>query len=575
MITEASGKVKYHLSFPQKENHFVKVEIEIDKTGGAMMDIKMPVWTPGSYKVRDFSRNVQDFTAFDEKGKALVCSKINKNTWQVKGEKGKGKIKVMYTVYAFEPSVRTSYVDNVQAFLHGVSIFMYALGYENKPCEVTFELPETWKEITVALPKVNGAYVAENYDLLADSPFALGNQKVYPFVAAGVPHRIAMLGDGNYDLNTLIKDFTRIIEKETEMFGHHPCTEYVIFIQNVESGGGGLEHLNSQTSVITRWSYTNELKYKSFLGLFAHEYFHLWNVKRIRPIELGPFNYDSENYTQMLWVAEGITSYFDDLFLRRCEFYTKDAYLGILSNSINKLENQPGNKVQTLSESSFDAWIKLYNPDENSSNSSISYYLKGSLLALILDLEILHTTAGNKRLDDVMKYLYTEYYQKKNRGFTLDEFKNALKNISGRSVDTLLDQLLYTTEPYDYSKYLGYVGIVPENISSDKVSLGISVSEENGNTFVKYVNVNSKLGKAGLSANDELISINGYRVKNDLTEFQSRLKPGEKIVLLISRAGVMHTFVSECEKDSDYNYKLLEQKDASEDQKKLKEIWLR
>lgn len=569
------AEVIYKISFPKPETHYVHVEIEIDKPAGTFADFIMPVWTPGSYKVREFSKNVEQFEGSAE-GNILSTQKTNKYTWRVNFKKGIKKITVSYKVYSFEMGVRTSYIDQFQAFLHGVSIFMYAEGYASKPCKIVFAKPASWAKITVALPEsAENTFTAENYDLLADSPFALGNHDLFDFKVAGINHRVAMLGEGNYDKTKIISDFTKIIEKEVSLFGDHPSPEYVIFIQNVEAGGGGLEHLNSQTSVIQRWAYSNEAKYKSFLGLIAHEYFHLWNVKRIRPIELGPFDYTKENYTKMLWQVEGITSYYDDLFLKRCEIYKEEEYLGLISTAINKLENLPGSKVQTLALSSFDAWIKLYIPDENSDNSTISYYHKGMLVAMLVDLEIIKRTNGVKKLDDVMRLLYTKYYKEQKRGFTEEEFANALENVAGSSFNDLLQSLVYSTSPIDFSKYLNYVGLELKNQPATKMPLGITTKFENGKTIVKSVELNRAASKAGLSANDEIIAINGYRVNGDLEEFSTRFTEGKNVEIIVSRMGKVISLNLRPEKDPTVNYKLTGIEKRSEDQKKLLEFWLK
>jgi predicted metalloprotease with PDZ domain len=571
--TAMQGEVIYKVSIPKPETHYVHVEIEIEKPTGTYTDFIMPVWTPGSYKVREFSRNVDHVTANSE-GKDLNVEKLNKSTWRVNFKKGISKITFSYNVYAFEMGVRTSYVDQFQGFLHGVSVFMYADGYQKQTCKISYTKPDNWKHITVALPEVGpNIFMAENYDLLADSPFALGNHAIISFDVKGVKHRVAMLGEGNYDAEKIKTDFTKIIEKEISMFGEHPSPEYVVFIQNVEMGGGGLEHLNSQTSVIQRWAYSNEAKYKSFLGLIAHEYFHLWNVKRIRPIELGPFDYTQENYTKMLWVAEGITSYYDDLFLKRCDIYKEEEYLGIIATAINKNENLPGAKVQSLDMSSFDAWIKFYNPDENSDNISISYYQKGMLASFILDLEIIKRTNGKKKLDDVMKYLYTEFYKTKKRGFTEDEFAKALETVAGSSFETLLKEMIYTTKPLSYETYLGYVGLTLKNQASAKMPLGINTKLENGKTVVKFVELNRPASKAGLSVNDEIIAINGYRVNGDIDEFTARFKEGLEAEMLVSRMGKLVTLKITPEKDPTVNYKLVKMENLTDEQKALFDFW--
>ena len=333
--------------------------------------------------------------------------------------------------------------------------------------------------------------------------------------------------------------------------------------------------MNSQTSVIQRWAYSNEAKYKSFLGLIAHEYFHLWNVKRIRPIELGPFDYTKENYTNMLWIMEGITSYFDDLFLKRCEIYKDEEYLAIVATAITKMENLPGAKVQTLAASSFDAWIKFYIADENSDNSTISYYQKGMLASMIIDLEIIKRTNGKKKLDDVMRLLYTEYYKTKKRGFTEDEFAKALETVAGSSFTELLQNMVYTTNPIEYGKYLQYVGVELKNQPSGKMPLGLNTKLENGKTIVKFVEVNRPASKAGLSVNDEIIAINGYRVNGDIDEFTSRLKEGIEAEMLVSRMGKLITLKVVPEKDPTVNYKLVKMENVTEEQKVLYNFWVK
>jgi predicted metalloprotease with PDZ domain len=575
-IYSMQASVRYNISFPKVHSHYVKVEMLIDNPAGSATNFIMPVWTPGSYKVREFSRNVEQCQASGDGNQNLDLKKINKNTWRVEFKKGTKTLKFSYLVYAFEMGVRTSYVDQFQAFLHGGSAFMYAENYEKQACIVHFEKPKEWSKITVALPETEPqTFTAENYDLLADSPFAVGNHEIIEFNAGGIKHRVAMLGEGNYQIDKIKTDFINIIEKEVSMFNEHPSPEYVIFIQNVEAGGGGLEHLNSQTSVITRWAYSNETKYKSFLALIAHEYFHLWNVKRIRPIELGPFDYNKENYTNMLWVAEGITSYYDDLFLKRCDIYKEDEYLGIVSTAISKIENLPGNKVQSLAQSSFDAWIKLYLPDENSDNSSISYYQKGMLVAFVLDLEIIKRTNGNKKLDDVMRYLYTEYFKNKKRGFTEIEFTNALEKVTGTSFKELLDAMVYTTNDIEYAKYLAYVGLELKNTESIKMPLGITSKTENGKTIVKFVEIDRAASKAGISVNDEIIAINGYRVNGDLEDFTSRFKLNQPVEVLLSRSGKLFTVSVNPEKDPTVNYKISKSPTMTEEQKKLYDIWLK
>jgi predicted metalloprotease with PDZ domain len=260
----------------------------------------------------------------------------------------------------------------------------------------------------------------------------VGTQDVFGFDAAGVKYEVAMYGGGNYDKERLKKDMAKVIEAETAVFGENPNKHYTFIVHNRSRGGGGLEHLSSTVLGASREQYGSEGGYISFLGLVAHEHFHLWNVKRLRPIVLGPFDYETENYTTNLWIAEGFTAYYQNLIRRHAELYSVDSYLADAVGDINTVENQPGTKVQPLAEASFDAWIKAYRPNENSYNTGISYYDKGAVVGMLLDLEIMNTTGGKQSLDDVMKYMYNTYYKGKKRGYTDAEFKLAFEKFAGK-----------------------------------------------------------------------------------------------------------------------------------------------
>ena len=432
-LTSQSQTINYELSSPEPHTHYFEVGMNVSDYKVAYFDIKMPVWAPGSYLIREFAKSVENVQATSE-GKEVEVKKIDKNTWRIFSKK-KNNIQIKYKVYAFELSVRTSYVDMSHSYVNGTSVFMYVNDKINVGGTLDIKPYKDWKEISTGMPIVDGNKWKRsfaNYDILVDSPIEVGNQEIFDFEAAGVVHTVAMYGQGNYEVEKLKKDMARVIESCTSVFGFNPNKEYTFIIHNLTNGSGGLEHLNSTTLQVNRWTY-GEKKYNGFLSLVAHEYFHLWNVKRIRPVELGPFNYEQENYTSLLWIMEGFTSYYDELLLLRSGFYDEDLYLNKLTGTITRVENQPGNKVLPLSESSLDAWIKLYRPNENSYNTTISYYSKGSLVAAMLDLEIIHSTDGEKSLDDVLIYLYKNYHEKQGRGFTEKEAKAAIEKVAGKT----------------------------------------------------------------------------------------------------------------------------------------------
>jgi len=305
---------------------------------------------------------------------------------------------------------------------------------------------------------------------------------------------------------------------------------------------GGLEHANSTTLEVNRWTYEGN-EYLGFLSLVAHEYFHLWNVKRMRPKELGPFNYDEENYTDLLWVMEGFTSYYDELFLRRAGFYSEDDYINKIIGTINYVENSVGNKVQCVAHSSFDAWIKAYRPTENSSNTTISYYSKGQILACLLDLYIIQKFNADKSLDDFLQKLYKDFYLKNNVGFTEEEFQATLESFLGEDMDWFFTKYVYGTETPDYKKYFAFVGLNFFNADdSVKPFLGVKASGS-GRLIITGITAGSAAEEYGLSVNDEIIAVNGFRV--DQTEFDNYVKTlntGDEFEVLISRDNILKTY---------------------------------
>lgn len=538
-MAQAETKLQYNINITQPQTHYAQVTLTIENYSGTALHFKMPVWTPGSYLVREFEKSIESLKVLAD-GKPIDVFHPNKNTWTIENLKAK-KIELSYSIYAFEFSVRTSFIDASHAFLHNTSIFMYADELQNSPGRVVLHYPAQWKNISTSLNKLDepATFSFENYDELADSPIEIGNHEQVSFEVMGVTHTLAMVGPGNYNLQKFTTDLQKMCSTMGEIVGEHPCKNYVFFVQNVENGGGGLEHKNSCCVMMSRWNYSDPSKYRDFLGLCAHEYFHLWNVKRIRPIELGPFNYSEENYTRQLWVAEGITSYYDELALLRAGLVSQREFVQTLETYINNLENRPGSKVQTLAESSFDAWIKEYRPNENSKNTSISYYSKGLVVAALLDAEICATTGGAMHLDDLMKLLYKRFYKEKKRGFDEKEFIAAASEIAKKDMGPFFSKYLYSLETPDYATILGGCGLQVKKQEENKKELGISTALENGRTVIKSVTRNSAAWIGGLNVNDELIAINGVRVNNDADAVVRNLSSPGIITAVVNRSGLV------------------------------------
>lgn len=575
---QAAPQIAYTVSMDQPHTHYFDVQMSISGYKKQFVDFKIPVWTPGSYMIREYARNVEAFAAKNSKGQDLKWEKVNKNTWRVYSNAA-DEIRVNYKVYAFEISVRTPFLDASHGYIQPAAVFMFVKELITNPSIVTVKPYKDWNQISSGLSsegKNKFILKAPNYDILVDSPIEVGTHKIVEFSVKNIPHRVAIYGEGNYDEQRLLADMKTIVEEVISMFGEIPYEHYTFIVHNLQSGGGGLEHLNSTTLQTGRWNYGTETGYTGFLSLVAHEYFHLYNVKRIRPKALGPFDYENENYTTLLWVSEGITSYYDDYLLRRVGLSSPDEYLYIATSNIGTVENAPGSKVQSVAESSFDAWIKYYRPNENSNNTSISYYTKGAILGMLLDLEILNSTQGQKNFDDVLRFLYNEYFKKQKRGFTQEEMQAAVEKVAGKPLNDFFQKHVYNTEPIDYNKYLGYVGLKLVNNSEGKNEpyLGANTSYANGKLTVTSVMRGTTAYTSGLNVNDEIIAIDNYRVADDLNRIVGTKKVGDTIKILINRAGIMQTLEAEVTKNPNISYRMQRLENSTPQQEALLSKWL-
>ena len=539
LVAKAQLKVSYEVSFKEPQAHYADVEMDISGISKDYIDVKMPVWAPGSYLVREFSKNVEGFTAADVK-KQLRTEKLTKNTWRVYTGKSKS-VQIKYSVYAFEVSVRTAFIDATHAFLSPTGIFMYPdkqLALESTVKIIPFE---GWSKVSTGLPSVAGekfTYKAKNYDILFDSPIEVGNQDVFEFMAAGVKHEVAMYGGGNYNADRLKVDMAKVVEQATAIYGENPNKNYTFIVHNFSRGGGGLEHLNSTVLGASRDGYSTERGYNGFLNLVAHEYHHLWNVKRLRPVALGPFDYENENYTTDLWIAEGFTAYYENKFMLRAGFITPEEFVGTLTAAVSAVVNTPGAKVQSASEASFDAWIKYYRPNENSNNTTVSYYSKGEIVGMLMDLEIAHATKGAKSLDDVMKAMYLQC-KSTGKGYTDAEYKAMVEKISGISFTDFWAKYVNGTYAIEYGKYLGFAGIAVEDLNAGKniPYLGLATKRTEGHILISAVSRNSGAWIAGLNVGDEVLSVDGIAAEPVVEKTSSFIdkKAGDIITVKVKR----------------------------------------
>jgi predicted metalloprotease with PDZ domain len=577
----------------------VDIEIKRGAIGPSEESLIMPVWTPGSYLIREFERHVQDFQAVDGAGQALKWQKLNKNTWRVTTS-GSQNWHARYKVYANELSVRTNELNSGHAFWNNAALLMYPEGQLKTPSTVRVLAPDVWK-VATGLPPVGGqknTFRAEDFDVLYDSPFEVSNFKTISFLVKGVPHRIVIDGEGNYDPERMKRDVQKIVETQIEIMGGEvPYRDYTFILHLRSNAGGGLEHLNSTALGYSRFGFiereerstsaspnattANQPTYRGFLSLVSHEFFHVWNVKRLRPDVLGPFDYTQENYTKLLWVAEGITDYYADVALRRAGLISDRDFLSSAARSFQQLQDTPGRFVQSVEDSSFDTWIKFYRQDENSINSQVSYYDKGAIVGLLLDLEIRKRSGGTKSLDDVLRHIYQAFY-KKGLNYTPSDFQKAAESMAGASLDEFFSRFVRGTEELDYNASLAAAGLkLDRGIKMDgtkaleRVYLGADTIEDNDRLVVRRVYAGSPAYEQGLNTGDQIVALNNMRVTKQF--FDARIaekKPGDLINLTIFRFDDLSTLLIKLGGRTEGTYRIVPVENPTELQRKVYQSWV-
>jgi len=560
--------ISYQVAMHQPESHLYEVRLRVQDWQASVMDLKMPVWTPGSYLVREYAKNLQDFSVLDIDERSIPWCKKSKNHWQI-DTTGITDITVHYRIFANELTVRTNHLDQTHAYFNGAATFLYLVGFEKYPIQVTIITPESSWRISCALPPLpeyRHTFIAADFDTLVDSPFEIGTHESHYFEVLEKPHELAIWGQGNnFQARTAIADIEKIIKAEAELFGGLPYESYLFILHLTSDGYGGLEHKNSCSLIYQRFGFRAKDKYNQFMQLVAHEFFHLWNVRRIRPKALEVFDYDQENYTSCLWFCEGTTSYYDVILPWRSGVYDAKTLLDNLSKDINRFLNIPGRLVQPLSESSWDAWIKLYRRDANSDNSQISYYLKGELVSLLLDLLIRERHNNQRSLDNVMQILWQKFGIPE-IGYTPEQLCNIIESVANVNLDDFWQLCLHSTEELPLNQYLKPFGLkVQANGNSEAIPfLGLTAKTENSKTIVKFVETGSPAQKAGIDPEDELLAIEGIRVNGEqLLERLKDYQPGNTISISLFHQDQLRTVSVVLGQPKPNSYKLVPVKDPT------------
>ena len=594
--------IRYTVRFPAPESHYAEILAAIPTNGAAEVELYMPVWTPGSYLVREYARNVENVGAqASTGGPALPVAKTRKNRWGVTTQ-GAPVVNLSYRVYCREMSVQSNWVDSTFALLNGAATFLTLVDKTPRPHEVTLVPPPGWLRSVSGLPLVGPSsahhFRAGDFDTLVDCPIYVGNPTIYEFTVDGKPHLLVNEGEGGvWDGPQSARDVETIVKAARGLWGQLPYDRYVFFNLLVEAGGG-LEHKNSTVLMASRWATRTRPSYVGWLGLVSHEFFHTWNVKRLRPVELGPFDYETEILTKSLWLAEGVTSYYDLLLVRRAGLITVAEYLGgnppgatsdssEAKNDIESLQETPGRLVQPVESSSFDSWIKFYRRDENSVNTSISYYTKGAVAGFLIDAKIRQATDGAKTLDDAMRLAYSRYSGDK--GYTPTEFRATVSEVAGTDLSAFFTRLLESTDELDYTEALTWYGLrfkpVGEGDEKDKDKdkakkppkawLGLSTSATNGRLSVTTVKRATPGMAAGFNVGDEILAIGDDRVTPEVwSRRMEQYRPNETVSILIARRGRLQRLETTFGVEPASQFKLEIDPQATEPQKAHRKAWL-
>jgi predicted metalloprotease with PDZ domain len=546
--------------------HLFEVTLTVDAPDPEGQTFSLPAWIPGSYMIREFARHIVRIHA-ESAGKPVALTKLDKHTWQA--APCERRLVLRYEVYAWDLSVRAAHLDQTHGFFNGTSVFLSVQGQEHLPHAVDIRRPagdqyRAWR-VATALPELKarrygfGTYIAADYDELIDHPVEMGSFELATFKAHGVPHDVVITGQvPNLDMARLTVDLEKVCEAQIALFEPRtkraPMDRYVFMTLAVGDGYGGLEHRASTALICSRADLPVKGKkemsdgYRTYLGLCSHEYFHTWNVKRIKPAMFAPYDLRTEGHTSLLWLFEGFTSYYDDLMLVRSGVIDETAYFKLIAKTINGVLRGSGRTKQSVAESSFDAWTKYYRQDENSPNAVVSYYTKGSLIGLALDLTIRAETGGKRSLDDAMRALWQRYgrdfYEGAGRGVTEAEVEALFDKVTGLRLKRFFDRYVRGTQDLPLDKLLESFAVdSDDNRKNAKPGFGIRTSREGNDLKIANVYEGGAAHRAGMSAGDILVAVNDLRVSaSNLDTLLGRYRSGDPVTLHVFRRDELMRF---------------------------------
>lgn len=570
---EINMNVAITLNLTKPHEKHVDVSYKISGLDSPSFKLVFPVWSPGSYLIREYQNQVEDFRVTDASHHKIHFEKTDKCHWLIHNRK-KTSIIVTYRVYASDLNVRGIYSDHEFVFINPTSAFFFPEGQLNQPVTLKINKVSSWR-LDLARKPIKAVYHFVHFDDLYDTPIlAAAKLDLRSFTVKKTRYVMAFWGNATAEIKKIVTDTKKIVAKEIEVFKENPCPEYHFQVLFMPGNYGGLEHSFSSTNIFDGSKLHLEEEYNKFLSLLSHEHFHLWNVKRIRPRELGPFDYTKENYSRELWMAEGITSYYDDHFLLRAKILAKEKYFKIVGENVTKLQAQRANRVNSLSESSFDAWIRFYRQNENSLNGTVSYYLKGGLIMMLLDFKIIQATNGKRSMDDLMLALYRLYKKNPKVGILRRQFLEELEKITNQPFKKFETDFINGTKLVNWKHEFAKMGLEAHNPKkSNAYFLGVILESKNNRVFVRHIAEGSPAFHSVLQPQDELIALNGKRF-DDPKELDLALK-NKRVKILFNRLGKVEETVIEMTLNDYANYEIKVKRKLSAKQKRYLRKFLR
>jgi predicted metalloprotease with PDZ domain len=548
----AAAPVRHELSFPQRRNQYVHLR-STWPVADAAVELAMPSWTPGSYLIRDFAANVESLQARSGEGRPLEAVKSAKNRWRILAPET-DTLTVEYDVWAGELNVAGNWVEPGFALLNGAGIFLYSESSRGRPQELRVQLPDDWPQLATPLPAAGGAgsFRAANYDELIDSPIVAGALTRRDFRVDGQAYALVLApGSHGWDVLKSVQDLAKVIEINQAFWGANPLDREYLFINVFAGPIGGLEHDHAAVMTIRPWQMQERWDYIQWLGLAAHEFFHAWNVRRMRPSALQTYDYDREVYTRELWLVEGLSSYYDNLLLFRAGLIQVAEYLDLLAEEVRNYELLPGRQVRSAEHASFDTWIKQYKPNENSLNSTVSYYRKGALIGFVTDTAIRRETRNRESLDSVLREMYVRFGPGQG-AYPPGAFEDLVEEKAGPATRAFVENLLRSTADPDLDDALAWYGLILDRASGrtaeesgdqpPPADFGIVWNAAGPRLLADQVIFGHAAADAGVLPGDELLAIDGLRVgPDDYLDHQRRLRPGQTVELTLTRHGRLLT----------------------------------